>query len=240
MNSKTFFLQKLIEESGLRAPRILELACGTARYMPFILKQYPEVSYVGLEPHKASFDKAVKNIGSLPQVTLYNRLGYGDLENTESESFDIVFSISALEHVKNLPAFISMSGKYVKRGGLLVHRYDLGHALYPTSLKERFHAFLGNTVPKILPVDKFVRYVPEHEVVALCSDVDCIPFKSTYHQMPNHKSLEKASVGNISLEKAMEELSAWEWKYENEFSRLSVHVREMLFPAVAVWARKKE
>lgn len=239
MNSKTFFLEKLIEESGLRAPRVLELGCGTARYMPYVLKQFPEMYYVGLEPNTSSYAEAVKNIGSVPQVTLYNRLGYGTIEGVESASFDIVYSISALEHVKDLRAFITMSGTYVKRGGLLVHRYDLGHALYPTSLKERLHAFLGNTVPMILPVDKFVRYVPEHEVTSLCTEVDCVPYKSTYHQMPNHKSLEKIAMGKKALEEAMTELYAWEWKYEKDFSGLPVHVREKLFPAVAVWARKK-
>jgi SAM-dependent methyltransferase len=240
MSSKPFFIQKLIEESGLANPRILELACGTARYMPEILKKYPGITYTGLEPLKSSYDEAVKNIGSLPQVTLCNRLGYGNLEGVPPESFDIVYSISALEHVKDLPAFIAMSGMYVKKGGLLVHRYDLGHALYPVSLKERFHAFLGNTLPALLPVDKFVRYVPEGEVVTLCTDVDCLPYKSTYHQMPNHKSLEKASVGNPQLTEAMAELYAWEWKYEKDFSGLPVRLREALFPAVAVWARKSQ
>lgn len=240
MSSKPFFIEKLIEESGLTNPRMLELACGTARYMPEILKKYPGITYTGLEPLRSSYDEAVKHIGSLPQVTLHNRLGYGELENVPPESFDIVYSISALEHVKDLRAFITMSGTYVKKGGLLVHRYDLGHALYPTSLKERIHAFLGNTMPALLPVNKFVRYVPEDEVVSLCKAVDCIPFTSTYHQMPNHKSLEKASVGNGALEEAMKELYAWEWKYEKDFSTLPVRLREALFPAVAVWTRKKQ
>ncbi len=240
MSSKPFFIEKLIEESGLPAPRILELACGTARYMPEILKKYPGVVYTGLEPLRSSYEAAVRNIGALPHVTLYNRLGYGDLPEDASESFDIVYSISALEHVKDLRAFITMSGKYLKKGGLLVHRYDLGHALYPVSLKERIHAFLGNTVPAILPVDKFVRYVPEDEVRGLCVAADCVPFKSTYHQMPNHKSLEKVSVGNEVLGEAMTELYAWEWRHEKSFSELPVRTREALFPAVAVWARKKQ
>jgi SAM-dependent methyltransferase len=240
MNSKIFFLQKLIEESGLDAPRILELACGTARYMPEIFEKYPGITYTGLEPLKSSYDEAVKNIGALPQVSLYNRLGYGELEGVAPESFDIVYSISALEHVKDLPAFMRMSGTYVKKGGLLVHRYDLGHALYPTSLKERIHVFLGNTVPGILPVDKFVRYVSEEEVARLCTDVACIPYRSTYHQMPNHKSLEKASGDNGALVDAVTALHAWEWKYEEHFSALPVRLREALFPAVAVWSRKKQ
>ena len=240
MSSKPFFIQKLIEESGLDAPKILELGCGTARYMPEILKKYPAIVYTGLEPLATSYATAVSNIGALPQVTLYNQLGYGDLPNIAPESFDIVFSISALEHVKNLRAFITMSGKYVKKGGLLVHRYDLGHALYPGSLKERVHVFLGNTVPRVLPVNKFVRYVPEDEVTRLCSAVDCVPFKSTYHQMPNHKSLEKASVGNEALEGAITELYAWEWQHEKSFSLLPIRTREALFPAVAVWTRKKQ
>ena len=239
MSSKTFFIEKIIEESAVPSPRVLELACGTAQYMREVLNTHPDISYVGVEPNPSSFAEARETIGNLPNVQIHNQLGYGTLRGIEPESFDIVFSMSALEHIKNLKAFIEMSGRYLKKGGLLVHRYDLGHALYPTSLKEKVHVFLGNAVPWMLPVRKFVRYVSEEEVTALCASVGCKPFKTTYHQMPNGKAFEKLAVQNESLGEASKELTEWEWRHEAVFAQIGLPAREKLFPAVAVWSRKK-
>jgi len=239
MNSKTFFIEKVIEESGVENPRLLELGCGTARYMPSVLEKYPNITYVGLEPYKPSFKKAVENVGDMEQATLYNQLGYGDIEGVKPESFDVVMSVSALEHVKGLGRFIEMSGKYLKPGGLMVHRYDLGHALNPSSLKERLQVFLGNVFPWVLPEDKFVRYVSEGEVEGYFNENQCIPYRYTYHQMPNHKKLARFAHDDPEFLGAIYELSEWEWKHAGLIRRINTKERERLFPSVAIWGKKK-
>lgn len=240
MNPKAFFIERILEESSSTDVRVLELACGTARYVPELLREGSKIKeYVGVEPLDSSYDKAVSNIGTHPKVKLFNQFGYTEVPGLEAGSFDVVYSMSALEHIKDLKRFITLAAKYVKPNGLMVHRYDLGHALYPGSLKERFQVFLGSKFPKLLGEHTFVRYVPQKEVEALFTEVSCPPYKVTYHQMPNHKEFGK-HVGNSSgLQDAMDELTEWEWKHTSSFVDISLPAREKLFPSVAVWGRKQ-
>jgi ubiquinone/menaquinone biosynthesis C-methylase UbiE len=237
---KTFFIEKIIEASGIKTPRILELACGTARHVRPLLESHPEYSYVGIEPYHASYSKAEAAIGHLPNVTLHNTLAYGQIDDIEENSFDIVFSLSALEHIKNLPSFISLGTRYAKPNGLVVHRYDLGHALYPGSLKERIQVLMGNIVPRLLSEHTFVRYVSESEVRSLLIDSGCRVERSTYHQMPSHRALEKSAREYVELQNAIHEMHEWEMKYASAFAQIDESKRELLFPTIAIWGRKEQ
>ncbi len=236
---KTSFIERIIQRSGLERPKILELACGTARHIDPILKAHPEYTYVGVEPYPASFEKAKSAIGDLPNVTLVNQLAYGSVGGVSPESFDIVFSLSALEHIKNLEAFITLSAQYAKKGSLVVHRYDLGHALYPGTMKERMQVWIGNTFPQLLPENRFVRYVPQAEVEGLLNRAGCTIERATYHNMPNHRGFEKCAEDDETLKDAAVALGAWECAHEDLFARIPLPAREYLFPAVAIWARKE-
>jgi SAM-dependent methyltransferase len=219
-----------------RMPRIMDLGCGTASYVPQLRKQVSNFEYVGVEPIESSFKEAEKNLADIPNAKVHFQLGYGTIADEEEGSFDLVFSLSVLEHIKQLDKFIALSAKYTRSGGTLMHRYDLGHALHPHSLKERFHVWLGNTVPQVLPERKFVRYVGVPEVEALYDENGVEPTQVTYHQMPNHKHIEKFFTTSDSH--LVDDLFAWEQRYQDEIKSLPVTTRENLFPAVAVWGSK--
>ncbi len=243
MNSKEYFFDVVIKEftsgGGNQSVRVLELGCGTAPYVRTLIEKYPQLEYVGIEPIKESFDNAVKNLQNVPRTKVSLQLGYDSIKGLEDASFDVVISFSVLEHVKQLGRFMDMSARYVKQGGIMVHRYDLGHALYPTSLKELLHVWVGNTIPSILPETKFVRYVPMEEVSSYYEQfLGSRPYKYTYHQMPNQKMLVKELDKQGISNEAMSEVYEWEFKYANDFAKLSLPIREKLFPAVAVWGRK--
>ncbi len=242
MNSKEFFISKIIEErntyAGHSVVRILELGCGTAEYIPAILDMHKNIEYVGIEPIGTSFVKASETLKGRKNAKLYFQLGYKNVEGLEEASFDIVFSLSALEHVKNPKAFIALGAKYAKQGGLIVHRYDLGHALYPSTLKERIHVFLGNKLPSLLPERKFVRYIGRDEVERLFETLHGErPYKYTNHQMPNHKILAKYATKEVE-KTALEALDMWEYDYGCCFNDIEIDVLEKLFPTTAVWGIK--
>lgn len=226
-----------------RAPhtkfRVMDLGCGTAGYVPQLISQFPDIEYVGVEPIPASFAAAEKNLMGIKNAKLHFQLGYDTVPDEAVESFDLVFSLSALEHIKQLNRFITLAAKYVKQGGIMMHRYDLSHALAPHSLKERFHAYLGNHVPQILPERQFVRYVGVPEVQALYKKNGITPTEVTYHQMPNHKRLEKFFKNSTTTTTAINELFAWEMKQQPSFKEIPEKDRERLFPAVAVWGEKQ-
>ena len=102
-----------------------------------MIERYPQLEYFGIEPIKVSFNKAQQNLENVPRTRVIFQLGYDSIEGLQDSSFDVVISFSVLEHVKQLGRFMDLSARYVKQGGLMVHRYDLGHALYPGSLKEQ-------------------------------------------------------------------------------------------------------
>ncbi len=243
MNSKEFFFDKAIQEASggdtTRPLRILELGCGTAKYVPAMMAKYPHLEYVGIEPIPASFQRAQVNLKGVSRTHVVHQLGYDSIDGVDEASFDLVISFSVLEHVKHLDRFLGLAAKYLKQGGLMVHRYDLGHALYPGSLKERFHVFLGNTIPSVLPERTFVRYVPRAEVESYYTELlGKAPYRFTYHQMPNQKRLEEA-LGNIEYEgPLMEEVFQWEVTHAEDFCRIPNRSREKLFPTVALWGRK--
>lgn len=239
---KEQFITHVVKEAvrragGARPPRIMDLGCGTARYVPQLMETIPNFEYVGVEPIEASFKQAEKNLANVPNAKVHFQLGYDSVPDEAEGSFDLVFSLSVLEHIKQLDRFIALSAKYAKKGGVVMHRYDLGHALHPHSLKERLHVFLGNNFPQILPERQFVRYVGVPEVESLYEANGVRPTDVTYHQMPDHKHIEKFFVSSET--ELVDDLFAWEMKYQDEFKKLPVKERESLFPAVAVWAEKQ-
>jgi cyclopropane fatty-acyl-phospholipid synthase-like methyltransferase len=240
MSLKILFVEEIIRSAVAKKPgqtvTVMDLGCGTAVYMPGILKKYPTVEYVGVEPIEASYQEALKNLAGLANVRVHLQLGYDEVVGETKETFDLVFSQSVLEHVRQLEAFLALGAQYLVPGGVMVHRYDLGHALYPHSLKERAHVWMGNHFPTVLPERQFVRYVPEAEVRALYTKLGLTNLSATYHQMPNHKKLEKQKIAQ--LEPVIEELFAWEMKHQSVFQAIPLPTRELLFPSVAVWGTR--
>lgn len=239
VTSKSFFVEHIVRMMGAEKPlRILDLGSGSSQNVINALRKYPHVSYVGVEPSASAAKKAIESLKEFPNAVVHNQLGYADIPGAALESFDIVMSLSVLEHVKHLDSFIATSVSYAKKGGLIVHRYDLGHSLAPSSPKESFQVFLGAHFPWVLSEHNFVRYVPESEVRASLERAGishCEP--STYHQMPSHKVFEKVAK-DPRFDELKEHLFLWEFDASEEIRDLPLESREALFPSVAVWARK--
>ena len=238
---KEQFIIAVVEEAVRRAgegniTRVLDLGCGTANYVPSLVERFPSITYVGVEPIDSSYQAALKNLAGVEKATVHFQLGYDSIPNETEGSFDVVFSLSVLEHIKQLSRFLALGTKYTKSGGLVVHRYDLGHALHTHSVKEWIHVKLGNYIPAILPERQFVRYLSDREVKAIYEAQGVKPISTTYHQMPDHKAFEKY-VKHLNTT-AVDELFAWEMKYQAEIATIPEREREYLFPAVAVWGEK--
>ena len=133
LDFKIAFLRELIAEFGSQPIRVLDFGCGTAKDWPSILRAYPSVAYTGIEPDDRSRDTARELLRGLPATVI---AGWGEAATTQG-GFDLTLSLSVLEHVKYLDRFLRASVNATRPGGTIVHRYDLGHALYPASSYER-------------------------------------------------------------------------------------------------------
>jgi len=239
MNSKQYLAKKLelfFNPSGVT--KLLDLGSGQSKNIIPLLEKYPNLYYVGVEPQTSEANIAQKLLSKFPHAKIYNQLAYDPVPN--ENDFDICVSLSVLEHVKQLEKFLINSIKAVKSGGRIIHIYDLGHALYPKSLKEKFQIFLGTKFPWILPEKKFVRYLDVKQVSKILIDNGATVEKITYHQMPNHKAfLKNFQADTPEKLKLVEEIMEWEYKVSKFLPELDQKQRELLFPTINIQAIKK-
>lgn len=235
---KEKLIAKIIDSiKGNPSINILELGSGTSTAIAPLVKKNNNINYHGIEPNIKSHKTAVSNIGWLKNVKLTNSLAY-DLGG--SATYDLCFSLSVLEHVKDLQNFLTQSTKLVKSGGLVVHSYDLGHSLHSGSLKESFQVFLGNYLPWSLSESKYVRYVDIKKVIDHLEKNGVDVYRITYHQMPDHKSLLK-SLKSIDKQcmKLTSDIVEWEFEISPFLNELDRTLRERLFPTICIWGRKR-
>lgn len=238
-NLKQCFVEELVAEFGTtRNLKILDLGCGQAKNFLSVLERFPNLHYVGVEPGKRDAGIAADSLRHHKNAKIYNQLAYAIPEG--EGDFDICLSLSVLEHVKQLELFLANSVKAVKSGGRIIHRYDLGHALTPSSVKESLQVFLGNNFPVLLPEHKFVSYVSQKRVCDCLIDSGAEIEKITYHQMPSHKKFLKYFTTETEEKLTLaKRLSAWESEVSKYLGDMDILTRESLFPAVTIWATKR-
>lgn len=239
--AKAFFQAELIRRlqawpAGVGAPRVLELGCGRAEVTRGIIEAVPGLAYVGIEPDPASVAAAKGNLGAYPNAQVLPGLGYGTVPDAAlEEPFDVVFSLSVLEHVKDLPRFLRYAAEKARTGAEIIHLYDLGHALAPSSWKEWVQTRLcASPLLRFMPEAKVARYLATEDVRQLIEGVGCTVEAITFHNMPSHVSLAKALGEPAAL---AEEINAFERRWSKE--ELPFKLKEQLFRTVGFWAKKK-
>lgn len=234
--SKYFILQVLKKQiaDNNQPISILELGAGKADLIADLLQAFPNINYTGIEPDPGTSAYAKQRLAGFPNAQIINKLAYNSQSPiTEESRFDLVISLSVLEHVKDLDSFFDFSAKHTKSGGYNIHLYDLGHSLYPSSIKERIQVALCNSfVRQYLPEDKIASYVSLDDVKSKLHNRGFTVEKVTYHNMP----------GNVSLLKKTDNLDQLQTIASLEptlAEKLSDGlVKEKLFPSICVWANK--
>lgn len=240
LQPKEFFIEKLEHDLQIdENTKILDLGSGWSKNFLPLLKKFPRLNYVGVEANPKDAEKAREILKDYKNVKIYNQLAYSPIPGCVGY-FDVCLSFSALEHVKQLDEFLVNSINSVKPGGYIIHRYDLGHALHPVSLKEKVNVFIGNNFPRLLPEHKFLCYLDERKVCSILESHGAVVNNVSYHQMPNHKDFLK-NFPTDSVEKKLlaQEILEWEFKVSPFLSELDKAKREKLFPAVTIWAQRK-
>lgn len=236
---KEIFLEHVLElfpQEKRSKLRLLEMGAGTSDAIVPTLKKYPGISYTAVEP-SPTHEKAKQTLKEFKNVTLIQSPAY-ELPFEEG-SFDLVFSLSVLEHVKQLERFLAESVRVTKGGGYVIHRYDLGHALTPSNTKERFQVFLGNNTPQVLPEHKFVCYVDPDDVAKSMEAKGVEIINTTYHQMPEHKDVTRyIQPTTKEKEKLLRDMIEWEFELSEHAEDIPKDKREKLFPAIALWGKK--
>ena len=236
--SKQFFASELLnnlEARGNVPVRILEMGCGTAEIAEIVLKKFPNVEYVGIEPYPPSFQKAKERLKDCSNGLVIEGFGYGEVKHPKlGQPFDIVFSLSVLEHVKQLQKFLDVSVAHARQGGEVIHLYDLGHALYPSNIKEWIQTRLCSSVfLPLIPQHKVARYLSTKQVETMLQKSGCEIKKITFHNMLSFVALLKSRME----EGLMDEMVKFELAHNQDI--IDLKAREKAFPSICFWTTKK-
>jgi len=95
-----------------RPVKVIEMGCGSGRFIGLLRRDYPETETFGLDFSDAMLRRLPAGISPVP----------GSLLNIPCDdgSFDLVFAVEALEHAVNVPAALKEMGRVLKDGGQLV------------------------------------------------------------------------------------------------------------------------
>ncbi len=238
--SKFYFLERIVAHINARTGpvRILELGAGTGEMARDILSRVSvPVEYVGIEPDPRSAERAREHIKAFPNAKLFNELGYGkDAHDELNTPFDFVYSLSVLEHVKDLPAFLSNATRHAATGAEVVHLYDLGHSLYPSSLKESIQTRLcGTPLLRFIPELKVARYLATEDVQRMLESTGLRVDEVTSHNTPMCVSALK-NLDASDRDQLVPQVAALEVALSSRIK--NVRSREHLFPSITFWCTK--
>jgi cyclopropane fatty-acyl-phospholipid synthase-like methyltransferase len=235
--SKFAVLTRLEQLAGANPQaRILDLGSGLSLNFRDLLARFPEVQYTGIEPNPKIADRARESFRRHPNVKIIT--GFAEaVAKLQDGYYDLVVSLSVLEHVKYLEDFLLMSARKLKPGGNLVHLYDLGHSLYPSSLKERIQVWLCNNsfFSKIIPRHRFAAYVSSKMVSKALEGEGLVVDQVTYHNTPSLVSALKR-MNDVEAQRLMPVITELEAKMANCLE--GEKMLERMLPAVAIWAHK--
>lgn len=218
--------------------KILDIGSGTSQNFIKILKENSGFHYTGIEYSEKSIKIAKKNLEDLNFRILR---GFGENQETlEFESFDFIISLSVLEHVKHLDNFLENTSAYLKKGGKLIHRYDLGHAIYPSTKREKLKVYLSNNFSFLISKKHFTCYPSLDNIKKKLFTLGIDDIKVTQHQMPSlKKSINILSkLGNSDM-LISEILNIEERVFERLEPLLDQKIKDELFPTILLIGTKK-
>jgi SAM-dependent methyltransferase len=178
--AKMYCLQKIGELAARGSPLVLlDMGCGTGKNFPQFLDAYPNVRYVGADPHRPSIDEARKVLAG-KNAELHFAPGDGFVLEGGA---DVIVSFSVFEHVPiaRRAAYVQAVRANLKPGGIAFINYDAGH--FTTETTTRPHAtawmamrqaviqFVRNQLVERFGANVYYqRFAPETSFVRYCAD----------------------------------------------------------------------
>jgi SAM-dependent methyltransferase len=145
---------------GKNAVSILDLGSGRSQNFIELLRRYPQVRYVGVEPDAHECAEARRLTHGL-NATIIQGFGYDLYGRMVQEKFDLVTSFSVMEHVYERPKYLRAAADCLKPDGRMLINYDAGHFRAPATLRERVKNVVGPILATLGNQSYFQKFVRE-------------------------------------------------------------------------------
>jgi SAM-dependent methyltransferase len=162
-NTAKLYCLRLIERAVSATEgefRILDLGCGTGSNFVELLRRYPSVRYVGVEPSRRAAEAARR---LLPGAEILNTRAYG----VRVEPVHAVVSFSVLEHVVDRPRYLGTVRENLRPEGRAYLNYDSGHFVADSDLRERAKGLASRVLAQVGSESRYRERVRAGEFRAL-------------------------------------------------------------------------
>jgi SAM-dependent methyltransferase len=163
------WIEQFIRSKNGDKVTLLDLGCGTAQGFVELLRRYPQVRYVGVEPLASSFKQAQRNLTGLNGTTI-RAYAYG-IDRELKEKFDIIISFSTLEHVYRRAEYFRVVKACLKPNGYLLINYDAGHFRRAIP-KDKLKNILGPILARLGKEQYYQAFVSEKDFARLIDEAD--------------------------------------------------------------------
>lgn len=229
---KPELIERLFSDFAGTQARVLDLGCGTCANFADPLRRHPNIAYTGVEANPRLVARAQATVGDLANVEVLEAFG----ETFSGSGYDLVITLSVLEHVKRLDDFLAVSVRAARSGGRVVHRYDLGHALFPSTWGERLRVAVARRIPALVPAQRFTTYPDLSAVLKRLRELGLHDIDVSQSQLPSLKKatnlIDDETPEGRDLSARVVDLDSRLWAYLGD--RLDGSTRDALFPAVTI------
>jgi 2-polyprenyl-3-methyl-5-hydroxy-6-metoxy-1,4-benzoquinol methylase len=171
-NSAKLYCLRRIAERVVAADReevtVLDLGCGDASQWDGLLRRYPGVRYIGVEP---SATAAAAARARLETMGVEHRILTASAYDIDVGPVDVVASFSVLEHVQRRDAYVDCIARNLDPDGRAFVNYDAGHffgvGTPAVRLREHAKTALGRLRARVGNDSWYQRFVTEEEAQAL-------------------------------------------------------------------------
>ena len=155
------WIENYIQTQG-QGIRILDVGSGTSNNFVELIRRYPNVTYVGVEPYASACEKAKRDLQG-NNVKIINDSAYDIMGRLVDKPFDIVVSFSVMEHVVQRQKFLNSIAECMHNDSYFLINYDAGHFKHPASFKERIKNVVGPLLAIVGVEQYYQRFMPENE-----------------------------------------------------------------------------